>query len=206
MRKLFFCLMLGLVVILAGCDKDEETSSDVNNGDGDNGGTTVDTLRTVTLDHVDGSPAAGQITAGTDVVFHLRLKNAAADKAKGITNGFKIYSPDGATWTTVVGDFSGTLGEDDFDLIWKINAENISGEGTDIIGFGGSVATGPGLAPGFDDIAYTITIGPINTVGLNVCVDSAYYPPAHTWMWAYGSTVGSFPPSWDGPHCFTVVE
>ncbi len=200
MRKLFFCLMLGLVVILAGCDKDDETSGDVNNGDGG----MVDPMSSITLDHVDGSPADGQITAGGDVVFHLRLKNAAAIKAKGITNGFKIYSPDGATWTNTVGDTTGTLGKADFDLIVSINQFSVTGDGADTIGFGCSVMTGPGLAPGFDDIAYTITIGPINTVGKNVCVDSAYYRPTHTWLWAYGE--GSFPPTWDGPHCFTVVE
>ncbi len=204
MRKTVLILMFGLAAAIVGC-ADDETNGDINNGDGD----TPDTLRTITLDHVDNSPAAGQVTAGTDVVFHLRLKNAAADKAKGITNGFKIYSPDGATWTTTVGDFTGTLSKADFDLIMSIDPFSVTGDGADTIGFGGAAMTGPGLAPGFDDIAYTITIGPINTVGKNVCVDSAYYRPTGSWKWAYGDPPGgpgSFSPSWDGPHCFTVVE
>jgi hypothetical protein len=25
-------------------------------------------------------------------------------------------------------------------------------------------------------------------------------------MWAYGSAVGSFPPAWDGPHCYEIVS
>ena len=192
MRKTVLILMFGLAAAIVGCADDE------TNGD------TPDTLGMITLDHVVGSPAAGQITAGIDVVFHLRLKNATADKAKGIMNGFRIYSPDGATWNTTVGDTTGTLGKADFDLIMSIMPFGITGSGADTIGFGGAVVTGPGLAPGFDDIAYTITIGPINTVGKNVCVDSAYYRPSGSWMWAYGKD--SFPPTWDGPHCFTVVE
>jgi hypothetical protein len=205
MRKTVLILMFGLAAAIVSC-ADEDSTSDVNNGNGDNGGGTPDSLRTITLDHVDGSPATGQITAGDSVVFYLRLKNAVADKAKGITNGFKIYSPDGATWGTVAGDFTGTLGKDDFDLVWKINTFDIDGAGEDTVAFSAVVMTGPGMPPGFDDIVYTITIGPISTLGKNVCVDSAYYPTAGTWMWAYGSEIGSFPPSWDGPHCFEVVE
>jgi hypothetical protein len=108
MRKTVLILMFGLAAAIVSC-ADEDSTSDVNNGNGDNGGGTLDSLR-------DGSPATGQITAGDSVVFYLRLKNAVADKAKGITNGFKIYSPDDATWGTVAGDFTGTLGKDDFDL------------------------------------------------------------------------------------------
>jgi len=203
MGKLIFMLMLGFGLATVGCSKDEDSTGGDGNGNG-----AVDTLRMVTLDHVDGSPAAGQITAGGEVVFHLRLKNGMAEKAKGITNGFRIYSPDGASWSTTVGDTTGTLGKADFDLVFAVQTFNIDGGGADTVGFGGSIMTGPGLAPGFDDIAYTITIGPIDAsnAGKKVCIDSSYYRPSGTWTWAYGSTVGSFIPGWDGPRCFTVAQ
>ena len=69
--------------------------------------------------------------------------------------------------------------------------------------------SGPGMADGFDDIAYTITIGPIDAsnVGKHVCIDSSFYEPTGTWMWAFGTgTPSSVPPGWDGPHCFEVVQ
>jgi len=205
MRKLVILLTLGFVVALLGCSK----SDDGTGGNGNNGDTTVvgdDTLRTVSLDHVGGSPAAGEITSGGEVVFYIRLKNDATDKAKGITNGFRIYSPNGATWNTTVGDTTGTLGKGDFDLIFAISGAAIDGAGEDTVGFGGAVTTGPGLAPGFDDIAYAITIGPIDagSVGKSICIDSCYYRPSGTWAWAFGEPSGTFSPGWDGPHCFTV--
>ena len=73
MLKLILCLMFGLIVAIAGCANDDETNGDVNA----NGGGTFDSLRNVTLDHVDGSPAAWQISAGTNVVFYCRLKNTS---------------------------------------------------------------------------------------------------------------------------------
>lgn len=204
MRNLILCLMFSLIVVVTGCADDDETNGDINNGG--NGGGPFDSVRNVTLDHVDGSPAAGRISAGTEVVFHMRLKNTSGLKAKGITNGFRIYSTDGATWSTSTADTTGTITRDDFDLILSINYFNVTGAGADTVGFGGAVVTGPGLADGFDDIAYTITIGPINEsfVGKHVCVDSSYYPPSGSWMWAFGTE--SHRPGWNGPHCFEVVQ
>lgn len=195
--------MFGLIVMVAGCG-DDETNGDINNG-GNGGNGTFDELRNITLDHVDGSPAGGKISAGANVVFYLRLKNTSGLKAKGIINGFRIYSTDGATWGTTIGDTTGTLGKADFDLIYTINYYNITGTGGDTVGFGAAVVTGPGLADGFDDIAYKITIGPIgaSSAGKHVCIDSSFYPVG-TWMWAFGS--GGDPPGWDGPHCFEVVQ
>ena len=198
MRNLILCLMFGMVFAVVGCDKEEAT-----NGDGG----TFDELRNVTLDHVDGSPAAGQISAGTSVVFYLRLKNTSGFPAKGITNGFRIYSTDGAIWTTASIDTTGTLTKTQFDLVFTSSLFSISGSGGDTVGYGGAKMNGSGMVDGFDDIAYTVTIGPINAsdVGKHVCIDSSYYPPSGTWMWAFGGP-DNFPPAWDGPHCFEVVQ
>jgi hypothetical protein len=201
MRKLILILMFGLVVGVTGCASDNETNADV---------ATFDSLRNITLDHVDGSPAVGQISAATDVKFYMRLMNVSGFKAKGITNGFRIYSPDGATWTTCTGGTTGTLTGDDFDLVFSKKNFSVTGTEADTVGFGGAVMTGPGLADGFNDVAFSIAIGPIDAsnVGKHVCIDSSYYPPSGGWKWAFGpeDEGGSHSPGWDGPHCFEVVQ
>ncbi|MDH3889677.1 MAG: hypothetical protein OEV49_01220 [candidate division Zixibacteria bacterium] len=204
MRNLILCLMFGLIFIVAGCADDDETNGDINNGG--NGGGPVDSLRSITLDHVDGSPAAGKISVGTSVVFYLRLKNASGFVAKGITNGWRIYSTDNATWTTTSIDTTGALTKDDYDLIFTSNSFSISGSGSDTVAYGGASMSGPGMVDGFDDVAYAITIGPIDAsqAGKHICLDSSFYPPSGTWMWSFGSA-GAEPPGWDGPHCFEVV-
>lgn len=206
MRNLILCLMFGLIFVAVGCADEDETNGDIN-GNGDNGGGgSFDPLRNITLDHVDGSPGAGQISAGGDVVFYLRLKNTGGSKGKGITNGFRVYSTDGATWNSTSIDTTGTPSKDDFDLIYATISFGVTGAGADTVAVGGVAITGPGLADGFDDIAYTITIGPINAsnVGKNICVDSSYYPPTGSWLWDMED--GAHSPGWDGPHCFEVVQ
>jgi hypothetical protein len=61
-----------------------------------------------------------------------------------------------------------------------------------------------GLPAGYNDIAYTIDIGPIAKSNHNktICLDSSFYPPSGVWKWA-GPDVF---PSWDGPHCFTCID
>ncbi len=207
MRKLIFCLMLGLLVVLAGCGKEEP--SDVNNGDGNgsNGGGNNNVLGAISLDHVDGSPADGKLTAGGEAAFYIRLTNNSGFPALGITNGFRIYSTDGATWATSSIDTTGTLTKTQFDLIFTANYFSVTGSGADTVAYGGAKQAGTGMVNGFDDIAYKITIGPIDaaSVGKHICLDSSFYPPSGSWMWSYGSD-GAGPPAWDGPHCFEVVQ
>lgn len=65
-----------------------------------------------------------------------------------------------------------------------------------------------GLPASFDSVAMTITIGLIDTSysGQETCLDSSFYRPKNRWCWIplddpYSCRI----PSWDGPHCFTVV-
>ena len=43
------------------------------------------------------------------ITYYLRLNNNTGMSMKGITNGFRVYSPDGADWTGTVGDTLGTV-------------------------------------------------------------------------------------------------
>ncbi|MDH3892502.1 MAG: T9SS type A sorting domain-containing protein [candidate division Zixibacteria bacterium] len=167
----------------------------------------------VNLDAVDGLQG-GEIPTnlGADVTFHFGYTNGdGANKAKGITNGYSLSATGGATWTNGANgdEFSFGPAPGNFDLVWSVNTFSWDGAMSDTIGFGGSVMLGPGLPPGYSGPAVYFTVNFGTGGGFDnetFCVDSAYYPPSGTWMWAYGSTVGSFPPSWQGPHCFGLID
>jgi len=164
----------------------------------------------ITLGSVDGL-YLGQIqvqSGAPDVRFHMNYENYdLVNKAKGITNGYELSATGGATWTNgAKGDeFSWGPANLHFDLVWSVNTFDWNGAGADTVGFGGSVMVGLGLDPGYNGPAVYFTINMAGAPeGETFCVDSCYYPPSGTWMWAYGSSVGSFPPAWDGPHCYTT--
>ena len=53
----------------------------------------------ISLDHVDGATPGGTgISIGPTIRFHLRLNNNSGNILDGLTNAFKLYSPDGALW------------------------------------------------------------------------------------------------------------
>ena len=46
----------------------------------------------------------GKLPLGEDVTLYLHILNNTNTIMKGVTNGFRVYSPDGATWSSAVGD------------------------------------------------------------------------------------------------------
>lgn len=160
----------------------------------------------LSLDHVDGLLASDVVAVEQEITFYLRVTNNTAIDISGITNGFHIYSPDGAEWTTTTPDTTGTLGRTQFDGFFFISTFGIDGQGADTVGFGGTRLMLPGMPDGFDDIAYTITVGPIGAehVGRHICLDSSFYPASGRWKWA-SPGVDIFP-GWDGPHCYWIGE
>lgn len=158
----------------------------------------------VSLDHVDGLSAPGYILPDSLITFHIRM-TAGGEAIGGIFNGFKIYSPDAATWTTTTADTTGAIGEAEFDLTWVIRFFSISGLGADTVGFGGSRMFGPGMPADFDRVTHTITIGPVDStdLGKSICIDSSFFPPEGRWRWS-SSDPDPFAPAWDGPHCFYI--
>ena len=163
--------------------------------------------QSLSLDHVDGlvSGTTDQLETGTPITFHIRM-TAGDDNIAGLTNGFRVYSPNGAEWTTVTADTTGVIGKDEFDLIWAIDYFSITGSVVDTVGFAGCVIMNPyGMPAYFDEITHTITIGPIGAEhnGRTICLDSSFTPPVRVWKWVTQSGDVLFP-NWDGPHCFTV--
>jgi hypothetical protein len=159
---------------------------------------------TITLDHVDGLTNDGKLSTNRPIMFHLRLNNTGEAPVTGSTNGFRLYSVDGAVWMPPVGDSLPMAWADLYDGGLYVAYNGITGSDADTIGFGGYAISGDGLAAGFDEITYTITTSfASDQAGRTICLDSSFYPPTGHWFWTYGIS-GDAIAGWDGPHCWTI--
>ncbi|MDF1543806.1 MAG: hypothetical protein P1R58_01745 [bacterium] len=156
---------------------------------------------------VDGEFQPGKIATNRQIKFYINWNNNYSGTMEGTTNGFRVYSPDGAQWnnTTAENVYPG------WDLLWGQFGTNLiigysdNGYGADTIGFLNLADPGAGLPSGFDDTVSTITIGPISDwdEGRTICIDSSFFGGTGYWSWARPWS-GNYYPAWDGPHCFTI--
>ncbi|HOD66770.1 MAG TPA: hypothetical protein PLR32_00550 [candidate division Zixibacteria bacterium] len=161
----------------------------------------------ISIDKIDGLVADGQIQAGKKITFHLRFTNKTGLPVAGFANGFRVYSPDGATWGTTVADTTGLMPKGLMDGGMFITTFGISGSGADTVGFGGFRILKDGLPDGWSDVPATITIGPIpaSMVGKTVCLDQSFFPPGGYWLWSLEDQVEN-EPDFGGPYCFKIVK
>lgn len=158
----------------------------------------------VSLDHIDGLADSGIIKSGQPIVFHMRLTNESGRDIAGSTNGFRIYSPDGAQWTPITFSPTGAVTKAMYDLGIFKNEFSLTGAGADTIGFGGASISGTGIPNGFDEVILTINTKVRDIYdGKTLCLDSAFYPPGGAWLWSM-TTERPLIPIWNGPYCFSV--
>ena len=163
--------------------------------------------RDITLDGVTNVQDDSLLLAGNTHVISLRFTCAGTGLAYNPSNGFRVYSPDGATWdTTTMVATSGFSALFTQIFLQKFGTD---GAGSDTVGLGAfTIPPATGITDAWDAVALQITIGPtlLADNGKHICIDSSFYPPGGTWKWA-ATTGGTQPqPSWDGPHCFRVFD
>ena len=161
----------------------------------------------ISLDNEDFTYNVDTIGIGTPINFDLRFTELQGVPLPGGTNGFQVYSPDGAQWTPI--EYEALVDMSTYwTLVFSINPFSITGEGADTIGFGGSKMTGDGVPANFDEVTYQIRTSVPDSIydGKTLCLDTAFYPPSGLWKWAYGGTIGSIFPTWSGPHCYTIYK
>ncbi len=169
----------------------------------------------VSVDNIDGLMWHNQpdsIIAGSTYTFNIRFNNNTSVNISGFTIPFHVYSPDGATWTTTTADTTGLLSKSLMDggllITYPDDGSQVNGSGADTLTFGGFVFFNPGLPPGFNEVSLTIQIGPITDDALmhgkTICLDSVTFPQ-NAWKWVEKGQPDIIP-SWDGPHCYTVVH
>ena len=167
----------------------------------------------VKLDHYDYSEL-GRLPTGVPITFYIRYTNASPDTVWACSQGFRVYSPDGACWGTTVADSLIAGWGERFDYLSVINYFSVTGSDADSVCLASFrnpfPPTGLGLGPGYNSIPYSITIGPIppESHGQTICLDSCWIPPGADWWWAMLSTSDPYyydvAPAWNGPHCFQV--
>jgi hypothetical protein len=157
----------------------------------------------VMLDHVDGLNGSDEIIRQAYAKFHVRATNNTQEIFRAISNGFKVYSPDGAT--VAIHDFVPTDFLMDTVFIYSTALDTYNPDGFGWYGYYPSM--GPGIPAGASDIAFTITLETFGAedIGKTVCLDSAFYGVGGAWTWQVNEQ-SYHTPSWDGPHCFTIAD
>jgi hypothetical protein len=164
----------------------------------------------ISLDHIEigaypGDP--GKLDCNPGVVeWQFFYDNQTGSNATGTTNGFRVYSPDGANAEILPAPASDWNPAIDWKaLYWDGGLFNnyFDGPTADTIGFGNFKIVGTGYPSGQGDIAFIIQ-SPVSCSdsGLTLCIDSSFYRPGGSWLWS--TTGGPFTPTWDGPHCYMI--
>ncbi len=156
----------------------------------------------ISIDTVIGQMGVDTIAVGL-TTFKFRVSvSGSSENVLGFTSGFRIFSPDGATWGTPQGDTISGL-QTYFDLLLGINYFSGDGSGADTIAFAGASMINGGWPSGYDTIPFFITIHTDNNdIEKTICIDSSWFPPSNTWLWTGSS--GSGYPTWSGEKCYIV--
>jgi len=168
----------------------------------------------LTLERIDGVHTSGdgpKLLSNTRITFYFKMAwSSATDCAiQGVSNAFRVYSPDGAFWSPLVADTVEGSGLDQYlDLFILIDEWSNNGQGADTVGFAGASFNSPGFPNSYSDIVYKIsTIVPEDAVGKTICLDSSYAPPSFFWLWAGSNDLcDSIVPSWNGSVCFEIIS
>jgi len=156
----------------------------------------------VYLDHVDGIDAFGCVQEGGMVTFHMRVVGHGDVNDPLVNGGFEICS-DGMTWTDVTVEFTPDYPINEwFDFVQAANVWD--GPQCDTVGIGLLSLFGSGLPADFDDVLFSITIGPVSGgsyTGATLSLDSCWYPPSNPWCWYYTCEV-----AWGGPYSWTCTK
>ena len=159
----------------------------------------------VSISHVEGlieeGPDAGEVRDG-EVAFVIRFVAPPENAySSAISNGWRVYSPDGAVfWGTGLSAIEGVL-PPLFDTYF--NLYQWDGPSTDTVGVVGMGTIG--ITPGFnqDVLKLMTTIDP-NSGGRTICVDSSYSRQSATWEWVNLAGDVPFSPEWPGPYCYEI--
>lgn len=142
------------------------------------------------------------ISPGSSVTVTLRWENDVAHDITGYTNVFTLNSPDGGTWSNLVGTYLPAWTTATSWLIMDIL--NNPPMGGDIL-FNGATLSGPGAPAGTSVIGWQLSFDvpdvPEN-YGATICLDT---PPQTAGTWGWGDGTNTYIPEWDGPHCWQVL-
>jgi len=158
----------------------------------------------VVLDVSEGLTGIDTINAGT-VTYDFIFNSSINDTIAASTNGIKIYSPDGATWSYNFYDWYPPNNWDIiFDGLTYVSTFSADGVAEDTIAFSGLAISSIGLMPDFSGIAFQISLNTnVLDTGKTICIDSTWYPSNNFWTWVDANS-NNVVPIWSGPYCYTI--
>ena len=174
----------------------------------------------VELDRIKGGSATlDSIYCDGPVEFQFRLTNNTPWKVGGITTGYIIFSPDGASWQPITGQFLANsplvktfaLGTNFYEGVF-LYIYSATGSGFDTAGFSfySSVDLKNFFLPGVTDVPNSImTRVNCTETGKTICLDSTKYLPYGNWGWVLDNNEmppDIYQPIWGGPYCFTITN
>jgi hypothetical protein len=181
----------------------------------------------VSLEQVTNVQDDSLLLVGQQHGFQIRMTNTSSTNYN-ISNGFRLFSPDGAEWgwpardttfdTVIPGVLVNTIVDSilvidpTFELFFNVTFNriytNTDGVGADTVAFAGAAnAVNLGLRPGTDVVAYEFPIQPtLESHNTHICIDSSWFPPGGTWKWAAIDLSGQIAPDWSGQECFKVFN
>ena len=104
----------------------------------------------IILDYVDSLNSAGHIISLRPLKFNMRWKLLAGSPVTGFQNGFRVYSPDGATWDPIHIDTVSHGWTSMFDMYFNFQYRSVTGTGADTAAVEGVAMMGSGIVPPFD--------------------------------------------------------
>ncbi|HOP07039.1 MAG TPA: S8 family serine peptidase [candidate division Zixibacteria bacterium] len=170
----------------------------------------------VWLNEVEGQLRPCTLAVGVPVTFRIRASIDQADGVRYFSNGFHLWSPDGATWSARQATYNGTV----YDVpanraFFGIDREFATAHELSCIGasydtletMGAFSWAFPVTPSGTSGDIYEIMIGAFdeNDVGKTIILDSSSFGNAGTWEWTANGT-NRFSPRWPGPYVFVIGE
>ncbi len=155
----------------------------------------------VSLDHVDGLVSPNTVANSQKLRFVMRLNNDSGKKCD-VSVGWRLFSPDGATWDSTTIDSCGPNSIDGENLLLlRFNTvaaftvfsnEGIPPDTVGFLGAGNPTSASRQLAIGYNDTAMAVNAWVSNdaNAGKHICVDSSFWEPGGVWKWVYNTGVG----------------
>ena len=177
----------------------------------------------VTLEGITHVKNDSVLVGGYTHTLTVRFNASGAPAARGYltSNGFRIYSPDGADWVSVqsvalppftglgwenafVNHFNLAGGTGRYGMPQPSGGGNNTGEDTVAVLLAGVNSQPEGRLPtGFNDLTMEIQFqSRREDAGLHICFDTCQGAPGAAWEWANAD--GLIEPAWSGRRCFVI--
>ncbi|MFH1686329.1 MAG: T9SS type A sorting domain-containing protein [bacterium] len=136
-----------------------------------------------------GSPDS--LIAGMAHTFTFHYNGGGGGAVQGMTNGF-LFSGGAPASITDIENYATY-----FDLVKVVKIEPSNPQ---LVSASFSVMLLTGIPGSYDGDFFSVTTD-VLVDGAHFCIDSSYYPPSGTWLWA---GPGGGVPTWGGPYCWDV--